>query len=90
MDIEKEVNRLIESKEQEKAIQLLESCPDVVSNEALLLQLGELLYSDGKMTEALNKFNAVVRMNPENKKAINYVTMILNIINYYNKDLLNP
>ena len=27
------------------------------------LLLGELLYADGKMTEALNKFNTVLRLN---------------------------
>ncbi len=43
------------------------------------LLLGELLYADGKMTEALNKFNTVLRLNPDHRKAANYVVMINNI-----------
>lgn len=58
--------------------------------EELLLQLGELLYAEGRMTDALNRFNAVLRLNPNNRKAGNYTTMINNILGYYCKDLLNP
>ena len=46
------------------------------------LLLGELLYADGKMTEALNKFNTVLRLNPDHRKAANYVIMINNILGY--------
>ena len=54
------------------------------------LLLGELLYADGKMTEALNKFNTVLRLNPDHRKAANYVIMINNILGYYCKDMFNP
>ena len=54
------------------------------------LLLGELLYADGKMTEALNKFNTVLRLNPDHRKAANYVVMINNILGYYCKDMFNP
>lgn len=57
--------------------------------EALLL-LGELIYAEGRMPEALNKFNAVLRLEPNNQKARNYVTMINNILGYYCKDMFNP
>lgn len=57
--------------------------------EALLL-LGELIYAEGRMPEALNKFNAVLRLEPDNQKARNYVTMINNILGYYCKDMFNP
>lgn len=59
-------------------------------DEGLLLLLGELIYAEGRMPEALNRFNAVLRLNPGNRKARNYVTMINNILGYYCKDLLNP
>lgn len=90
MNIEEEVKKLIESNERGKAIQMLEAYPGVQGNEVLLLLFGELLFGEGKMPEALNKFNAVIRINPENRKAVNYITMILGIMDYYNKDLLNP
>lgn len=59
-------------------------------DEEILLCLGELVYAEGQMPAALNKFNAVLRMNPENRKAANYVNMINGILDYYCKDLLNP
>lgn len=59
-------------------------------NEALLLELGELYNTAGDSIKALNLFNRVLRINPENRKAVNYATMIKNVLNYYNKDLLNP
>ena len=90
MNIEEEVKKLIGDNERGKAIQVLEAYPEIQNSEMLLLQLGELLFAESKMTEALNKFNAVIRINPENRKAINYVTMIRGIMDYYNKDLLNP
>lgn len=49
----------------------------------LLLLLGELIYAEGRMPEALNKFNAVLRIRPDNQKARNYVVMINNILGYY-------
>ena len=40
--------------------------------------------------DALNKFNAVLKINPVNKKAAAYVTMINDVLDFYHKDLLNP
>ncbi|MDE5638841.1 MAG: hypothetical protein K2I47_03455, partial [Odoribacter sp.] len=55
-----------------------------------LLLLGELYYKEGKSIEALNKFNAVLQVNPENVKAAAYVIMINDVLDFYHKDLLNP
>ena len=49
-----------------------------------------MLYADGKMSEALNKFNTVLRLDPTHAKATNYVTMINGILDYYCKDMFNP
>lgn len=57
---------------------------------SLLLQLGELYYTAGRTIDALNAFNTVLRTDPDNTKARTYVVMINNVLNYYNKDLLNP
>lgn len=88
---EEKIKALWESGRQEEAIRMLENClaqngPD----EQGLLWLGELIYATGGLSEALNKFNAVLRLNPENRKAQNYATMINAILGYYCKDLLNP
>lgn len=90
MDMEKKIDALLEAGKRGEAIRELEEYLQEHTDEQLLLQLAELLYAEGRMTDALNKFNAVVRLNAENLKARNYVKMIHDILNYYNKDLLNP
>ena len=88
--MEKKIDALLEAGKRGEAIRELEEYLQEHTDEQLLLQLAELLYAEGRMTDALNKFNAVVRLNAENLKARNYVKMIHDILNYYNKDLLNP
>ncbi|MEG0795707.1 MAG: tetratricopeptide repeat protein [Odoribacter sp.] len=89
--MEKKIEELLKSGHQAEAIGCLEEyIQQNATDEECLLQLGELLYAEGKMTEALNKFNAVIRLNPKNRKAENYSLMIRNILGYYCKDLLNP
>lgn len=89
--MEKEIKALADAGKREEAIRKAEEyLRQNGEDEALLLLLGELLYAGGRMTEALNRFNAVMRLNPENRKAQNYAAMINNILGYFCKDLLNP
>lgn len=89
--MQEKIQQLIKVGKRADAIRLLtEITEQHPAEEENLLCLGELIYAEGNMTEALNKFNAVLRLNPENKKARNYVTMINNILGYFCKDLLNP
>jgi tetratricopeptide (TPR) repeat protein len=91
MVLEQKIDELLKDNRRNEAIALLEKCLiDEPENQEILLRLGELIYAEGKMTEALNKFNALLRLNPEHQKAQNYVTMINSILGYYCKDLLNP
>ena len=90
MNIEENIKSLIEQGQRAEAIRLLEEQLKLQLDEHLLLCLGELIYDEGHMTDALNRFNAVLRLNPENRKAQNYVAIIRNIMGYYCKDLLNP
>ena len=91
MITEQEIKKLVQEGRRKEAIALLEEQLKVQGPEELvLMQLGELIYAEGQMADALNKFNAVIRLNPENQKARNYVTMINGILGYYCKDLLNP
>lgn len=90
-NMEEKIEKLPENGKQVEAIKRVEEeWKKKGDQEELLLRWGELLYAEGKMTEGLNKFNAVLRLNPENQKARNYVTMINNILGYFCKDLLNP
>lgn len=73
-----------------EALAELEKYPVEQQGEAWLLYIGELYYKLGKSTEALNRFNAVLRINPENVKALAYVEMINGVLDFFCKDLLNP
>lgn len=86
----KDINELSEAGKRQEAIRQLEEFLKERPDEKLLMQLAELLYAEGRMTDALNRFNAVLRLNAGNMKAKNYVKIINDILDYYNKDLLNP
>ena len=73
-----------------EALTELEKYPDGQQGETWLMYTGELCYRLGKNTDALNKFNAVLRLNPENEKALAYVEMINGVLDFFCKDLLNP
>ncbi len=91
MKIIEEAKQMVEAGNRQEAIlHLEEAVRGNENNEELLLYLGELIYAEGRMADALNKFNAVLRLNPDNHKATNYKTMINGILGYYCKDLLNP
>lgn len=90
MNMKDKIEELLKNGQRVEAIACLEEYLNTETDEALLLQLGELLFAEGKKTEAMNKFNAVLRLNPENVKAQNYITMIRSILDYFCKDLLNP
>lgn len=88
--MEKDIDILLLQGKIKEAIDVLEQEVSQRENEEKLLVLGELYYKEGKSVEALNKFNAVLKVNPANVKAAAYVTMINDILNFYHKDLLNP
>lgn len=88
--MEENLNELSDAGKRREAIRELEEYVKERPDEKSLMQLAESLYAEGRITDALNRFNAVLRLNAENLKARNYVRMIRNILDYYNKDLLNP
>lgn len=88
--MEEDIDLLIAGGKTKEAMAVLERELSHRESEEKLLLLGELYYKEGRSVEALNKFNAVLRVNPANAKAAAYVTMIDDILNFYHKDLLNP
>lgn len=52
--------------------------------------LGMSYYKMQEWGKALNCFNAVVLVEPENKNAKGYIDMIQNILKFYHKDRYNP
>ena len=91
MIAEQEIEKMVKDGRRKEAIALLEQqLAEFGEEEGILERVGELIYAEGELAGALNKFNAVLRLNSDNRKARNYVTMINNILGYYCKDLLNP
>lgn len=84
------IEKLVKEGKLQKAIIELEKKTADQPAEMDLLELGELYYRVGKSTDALNKFNAVLRLNPENSKAQTYISMISKVLDFFCKDLLNP
>jgi tetratricopeptide (TPR) repeat protein len=86
--------QLNKDKRVEEAITLLQHGLEQVTSEqereAMLLELGIVYNGVADFSQALNHFNAVLRMNPDHPCARAYVEMINGILNYYNKELLNP
>ena len=84
------IEKLVKEGKLQEAILELEKKTADQPDEMDLLELGELYYREGKKTDALNKFNAVLRLNPENSKAQTYISMINKVLDFFCKDLLNP
>ncbi|RHV91179.1 hypothetical protein DXA95_14280, partial [Odoribacter sp. OF09-27XD] len=84
------IEKLVKEGKLQEAILELEKKTADQPDEMDLLELGELYYREGKNTDALNKFNAVLRLNPENSKAQTYISMINKVLDFFCKDLLNP
>ncbi|MCR9011635.1 hypothetical protein [Gabonibacter chumensis] len=83
---------LAKEKKTEEAVALLEEqvIGEKEGPEEILMELGIIYNGKADFTRALNYFNAVLRLNPDNGKARTYVNMINGILDYYCKDLLNP
>ena len=59
-------------------------------NTALLLERGKLHYRMNEWGAALNDFNAILRLDPENEEARQYTEMIQEILAFRYKDIYNP
>lgn len=87
-----EAKRLAKNGQREEAVKMLSRMMECGEGkrEDVLLELGAIYYAMGDTTRALNHLNEVMRINPENLKAKNYLEIINGILDYYCKDLLNP
>lgn len=94
MDVIEKARLLAKEGDKESAIRLLrdelEKAPGVEQEESLLYELGVIYHGMADYRQALNCFNAVLRLNDDHKQARTQVEMINSILNYFNKDLLNP
>ena len=88
--MEEKIEEMLRCGRRVEAIGVLEEYLKERNDAVWMLRLGELLYAEGRLADALNQFNALLRLDSDNQKAKNYVSMIRNVFDYYNKDLLNP
>lgn len=68
----------------------IENSENYFSDEELLVKLGELYHSIGDMPMALNRFNAALKLNPDNKKAMTHIIIINSVFDFFNPDQVNP
>jgi tetratricopeptide (TPR) repeat protein len=87
-----QARQLHEEKRTTEAIDLLQRClqRETDEREDILLELGIIYNSVADFPRALNHFNEVMRLNAANARARTYIEMIRGILDYYNKELLNP
>lgn len=88
MDVK--IKTLIAEGKVTEAISELEKMPVEQQDKEWLFVVGELYYRIGRHTDALNKFNAFLRLEPGHVQATAYVRMINEILDFFCKDLLNP
>jgi tetratricopeptide (TPR) repeat protein len=62
---------------------------DPLNSDSLLLR-AKVFYRLQKWGDALNDLNLILEIDPGHKLAINYKSMVMNIISFWNKDSFNP
>ena len=55
-----------------------------------LFKLGEMHHQLGELPPAMSAYIRVIDLDPEHKKANVKIEMIKMILDYYNKDMINP
>ncbi len=59
-------------------------------NISLYLERGKLYHHNGSFDRALNDFNVVATLDPENSEAQAYIAMLMEIFEFRYKDIYNP
>lgn len=59
-------------------------------NVEVLFRMGEMYHQLGELPRALSAYLRVTDLDSEHRKANVKAQMILSILNYYNKDMINP
>lgn len=68
---------------------LLATTEEASTREALLIERGMLHWRAGHRAEAINDYNAAIRLNPASQ-AVQLRESAYAILDFYNKDLYNP
>lgn len=71
-------------------ISFLEKSDELNLSVTMMCELGQLYYAENRVQEALNQFYNVLKMDESNSIARSYVQIIRGVLDFVNKDLLNP
>jgi tetratricopeptide (TPR) repeat protein len=84
-----EIRDLLKSEKAEEAKRRFQAIEASDNVEYFLLK-GELEQKYQNYGEAMNAFNKVLEIDPENAEAQNNLHLIQNILNFWNPDMFNP
>lgn len=84
-----EIRVLLKSEKAEEAKRRFQAIEASDNVEYFLLK-GELEQKYQNYGEAMNAFNKVLEIDPENAEAQNNLHLIQNILNFWNPDMFNP
>ncbi|WP_321344933.1 hypothetical protein [uncultured Draconibacterium sp.] len=84
-----QIEALLKAEKAEKARNLFEKLEEQQTADYYLLK-GKLEQKYQNWGEAINSFNKVLEIDPQNTEAANNLHLIDNILNFWNPDLLNP
>lgn|GEM_PF-1133220 len=68
----------------------LEKDEKLFDSVALMNELGALYYAENRVQESLNLFYRVLKNDPTNVSANGYVQLIRGVLDFVNKEMLNP
>ena len=83
------IEDLLKSEKAEQARSFFEKLEEQNTADYFLLQ-GKIEQKYQNWGEAINAFNRVLEIDPQNAEATNNLHIIKNILNFWNPDLLNP
>lgn len=87
----KEVIELYESNKLDEAFEILvESIKSKPEDESFHLWIGKIHFKKGEWGLAINAFNKVLEINPDNQEAKSSAEMASSIISYFTPDMFNP
>ena len=73
-----------------KSIEELENDSELAVSIDKMNKLGALYHAEGRVQDALNVFYAVLKRDETNKIAKGYVQLMREVLDFVNKDLMNP
>lgn len=87
----KEVSELYENNKLDEALRILnESLEENPEDENIHLWIGKVHYKKGEWGLAINAFNEVLEINPQNQEAKSSAELASSIISYFTPDMFNP